>query len=119
MSNEIDSNGNLARDIQSIKSMLVEVINNINTAESEVPERMRRFVDYFHNVRDIITMYEERGHSAPQYVLKEAERCDDRYRQLLEEYHSDGNAFEKIRREMADDPANRWEHTRLLPKTGE
>ncbi len=47
------------------------------------------------------------------------ERCDDRYRQLLEEAHTDGGTFEKVRRGMAEDPANRWDHTRQLSKSKE
>ena len=57
-------------------------------------------------------MYEERGTVAPDYVKREMERCDDRFRQLLSEAHLDGNVFEQVRRKMADDPNNRWDHTR-------
>ncbi len=77
---------------------------------------MRRFIMYMHDVHDIVNLYHEGGQSAPRHVTQEMERCDDRYRQLLEELHSEGNAFEKVRREMSKDPANRWDHTRLLTK---
>jgi hypothetical protein len=64
-------------------------------------------------------MYEEHGHPIPDYILRELERLDDRYRQLLKELHLDGGTFEKVRREMAEDPENRWDHTRLLYKPKE
>jgi hypothetical protein len=48
--------------------------------------------------------------------MREVERCDDRLRQMLSEQHSDGGTFEKVRREMAKDPENRWDHTRQLER---
>ncbi len=77
---------------------------------------MRRFVTYMHDIHDISYMYEERGQQAPLHIRREMERCDDRLRQLLGELHLDGGVFEKVRREMAEDPLNRWDHTRFLPK---
>jgi hypothetical protein len=50
----------------------------------------------------------------PIHILRECERLDDRYRQLVTKLHTDGGAFEKVRREMAQDPTNRWDHTRFL-----
>jgi len=88
----------------------------IENAEQEVPEFMRRFANYMHDLHDIRYMYEELGHPAPMHILREMERCDDRFRQLLTRLHTDGGAFEKVRREMASDPDNRWDHTRFLPK---
>jgi hypothetical protein len=90
----------------------------IENAEAEVPEFMRRFANYMHDLHDIRYMYEELGHAAPIHILREMERCDDRFRQLLDRLHTDGGAFEKVRREMASDPENRWDHTRFLPKQG-
>src|SRR5215472_14400766 len=88
----------------------------IENAEQEVPEFMRRFANYMHDLHDIRYMYEELGHPAPMHILREMERCDDRFRQLLHKLHTDGGAFERVRREMAADPDNRWDHTRFLPK---
>jgi hypothetical protein len=105
-----------ASDIAIIKQMLAKVVNYMVEAESEVSEKMRRFIMYMHDVHDVVNMYEERGHQVPRYILAEMERCDDRYRQLLDKAHTDGGVFEKVRREMADDPLNRWDHTRLLGK---
>ena len=104
----------LARDMRAIRLDLQKVINYMVEAESEVPEKMRRFIMYMHDVHDIVSMYEEKGLEVPAHVRREMERCDDRYRQLLEEAHSDGGTFEKVRREMAKDPLNRWDHTRLI-----
>lgn len=104
----------MAEDIHMVRTMLGKVLNAITDAESEIPEKMRRFIMYMHDVHDVSYMYEERGHQVPSHILREMERCDDRYRQLLAELHLDGGTFEKVRREMAKDPENRWDHTRLL-----
>jgi hypothetical protein len=105
-----------SRELKDIRTLLSSVVNSIREAESEIPEKMRRFIMYMHDVHDIVNLYHEGGQSPPRHVLAEMERCDDRYRQLLEELHLDGGAFEKVRREMAKDPENRWDHTRLLTK---
>ncbi len=107
-----------SRELTIIRQQLSKVINYMVDAESEVPEKMRRFIMYMHDVHDIVNLYHEGGQEAPQHVKREMERCDDRYRQLLQELHLDGGTFEKVRREMAKDPENRWEHTRFLPKKG-
>lgn len=104
------------RDIRVLRDLASKVVNASVEAEAEIPEKIRRFVMYMHDIHDIINMYEEKGHQAPPHLKQEAERCDDRFRQLLEQLHSEEGAFSKVRREMADDPANRWDHTRLLSK---
>jgi hypothetical protein len=106
----------IGKDMAIVRQLLVEVVNYMRDAESEVPEKMRRFIMYMHDVHDVAYMYEERGHPVPSHVLRELERCDDRYRQLLTELHMDGGTFEKVRRDMAKDPNNRWDHTRQLSK---
>lgn len=117
MSEEQDANLKaVARDMQAIRSMLTEVVNYMKDAESEIPEKMRRFMMYFHDVHDIKYMYEEHGQTPPQHVLREIERCDDRYRHLLEDLNLDNGAFEQVRQEMSKRAGNRWDHSRLLPK---
>lgn len=108
-----------SQELKTIRELLSKVANALIEAEAEIPEKMRRFALYMHAVHDIIYMYEEHGHPVPSYVHREVERCDDRYRQLLNELHLDGGTFEKVRREMAKDPENRWDHTRLLDKPKE
>lgn len=105
-----------AQELKTIRELLGKVAYSMANAESEIPEKMRRFIMYMHDVHAVSYMYEERGINVPQYIMREMERCDDRYRQLLEELHLDGGTFEKVRREMASDPNNRWDHTRLLSK---
>ena len=107
---------NIARDMQSIKSMVAEVITYMKDAESEIPEKMRRFIMYMHDVHDIKHLYEEHGQVPPSHVVREMERCDDRYRQLLEEGNTDLGWLERVRAEMSKDLNNRWDHSRLLPK---
>lgn len=110
----------LAREMAGIRALVTQAIQFMREAESEIPERMRRFMNYMHDVHDVKYMYEELGHPCPPHLLRELERLDDRYRQLLQELHLDGGAFEKIRRDMASDPENKWDHTRLLyPPKGE
>ncbi len=104
----------IARELKTIRELTSKAVHYLNDAESEIPEKMRRFMNYMHDVHDIKYMYEEQGHPVPQYILRELERLDDRYRQVLRDQHEDGGAFEKVRREMASDPENRWDHTRLL-----
>lgn len=104
----------IAKDIHVVREQICKYVNDQLGAESEIPEKLRRFVTYWHALHDIIAIYEERGNHPPSYLKREMECCDDRFRQLLEEAHTDGNAFEKIRRKMADDPANKWDHTRAL-----
>ena len=106
--------GNLRREMTTIRKLVSDAVNYLRDAESEVPEKMRRFANYMHDVHHIIWTYEERGHQAPEYIKRDLERCDDRYRQLLAELNMGGGAFDKVRREMATDPMNRWDHTRQL-----
>lgn len=111
----------ISKDMALVRQMLTKVVNYMVDAESEVPEKMRRFIMYFHDVHDVMNMYQEHGQEPPEHIKAEARRCDDRYRQLLKELHMDNGAFEKVRREMAKDTENRWDHTKQLtsPKAPE
>jgi hypothetical protein len=100
----------VARELKMIREMMVKVIFYISEAEKEVPEKIRRFMNYMHDLH---------GHTVPAHQLREMERCDDRFRQLMEEQNAEGGTFNKVRREMAADPENRWDHTRLLDKPKE
>ena len=91
----------------------------VEEAEKEVPEKYRRFCNTMHDIHDIKYMYEDVGTQVPEHILRECERLDDRHRQILRELNAEGGAFNKIRREMASDPLNRWDHTRLLDKPKE
>jgi hypothetical protein len=106
----------IRKELTIIRELVSKGINAMVEAEAEVPEKMRRFMNYMHDLHDVKFMYEELGHPVPSHVKEELERCDDRYRQLLKVMHTDGGAFEKVRREMASDPENRWDHTRQLAK---
>lgn len=104
----------IRRELVKIREMVTAAIGFMHNAEAEVPEHIRRFANYMHDLHHISWTYEERGHQAPLWIKLELQRCDDRFRQLLEILHKDGGAFEKIRREMSADVNNRWDHTRLL-----
>jgi hypothetical protein len=104
----------IAREQADIRRLMSELVRFMRDAETEVPESLRRFANYFHDLHDIKYMYEEHGQDAPKHVLQEIERLDDRYRQILKEHNTDGGAIEKIRAMMASDPENRYNHTREL-----
>ena len=104
----------IARDMREIRNLLTTFVNSSVEAESEVPEKMRRFTMYYHDVKDFVDMYHSIGTQVPDYILREIERCDDRYRQMLEDLNKDLGAFERVRREMSKREGNRYDHTRLL-----
>jgi hypothetical protein len=104
----------IAADMKIIRQQLTEAVKYLRDAESEVPESLRRFMNYAHDVHDVKYMYEELGQPVPKHLLDELQRVDDRYRQVLKTMNSEGGALEKIRREMAEDPENRWDHSRQL-----
>ena len=104
----------MGRELKTIRELVSKVVHYMIEAESEVPEKMRRFIMYMHDIHDIKNLYDEHGLPVPGHVMREVERCDDRLRQLLLDLHTDGNAFERIRAEMAKDKENRWDHTRRL-----
>jgi hypothetical protein len=104
----------IAAEMRTIRQQMTEVVAYMRDAESEIPERLRRFMNYAHDCHDVKFMYEELGHPIPQHLKDELQRCDDRYRQVLKEMFGDGGPLDKVRREMASDPENRWDHTRQL-----
>ena len=106
----------IVRELVTLRKQNTELLSFYRDAETEVPESLRRFANYMHDLHDIIFVYESRGQPAPDYALREMERLDDRYRQILQKHNIDGGAIEKIRREMAADKDNRWDHTRQLEK---
>lgn len=102
------------RELVIIRKQNTEMVKFMRDAEEEVPESLRRFGNYFHDVHDIKYMYESQGIRPPQHLVDEIERLDDRYRQILQAHNTDGGAIEKIRRTMAADPENRYDHTKSL-----
>ena len=106
----------IAREQKTTRELMSKFVNAMMDAESEMPEWYRRFTNGMHDVHDIKYMYEDVGITVPPHILRECERLDDRFRQVLDRLNSEGGTFNKIRREMAADPLNRWDHTRLLPK---
>lgn len=102
------------RELVSIRKLNSEMTRFMRDAETEVPESLRRFANYYHDVHDVRYMYEEHGIPIPTHVDQEIERLDDRYRQILKALNTDGGPIEKIRREMAGDEDNRYDHARQL-----
>lgn len=108
----------ISKELTALRKLNTELVAFMRDAETEVPESLRRFANYFHDVHDIKYFYESHGQPPPKHILDEVERLDDRYRQILKTLNTDGGAIEKIRREMAEDPENRWDHTRQLTFKG-
>src|SRR5216683_4169340 len=104
----------ISRELTTLRKQNTELLKFMRDAETEVPESLRRFANYMHDVHDIKYMYEEHGVTPPVHVMEEIERLDDRYRQILKAHNKDGGAIEKVRREMASDPENRYDHARQL-----
>jgi hypothetical protein len=115
--NDQDHLARIAKDIQKLCSMMTTVINYITEAEAEVPEKIRRFMNYFHDLHDIKFMYEEHGQPPPKHVLQEIERLDDRYRHLLDDMKEPGGTLDKIRRDMAQRSGNRRDYTKQLTQS--
>lgn len=109
----------IAQELKLIRENTSKALFAMHEAEKEVPEKMRRFANYFHDIVHIKGEYVTLGIAPPKWIDEEMERCHDRFRQALIELHTDGGAFEKIRREMASDPLNRYDHTRQLAKPKE
>lgn len=110
---------NIARDIQDLKGMMREAINAMTAAESEVPEKMRRFANYFHDVVHIKEAYVYLGLTPPPHIDRQMERCSDRFRHILDDLNAEDGAFERIRRDMATRAGNRYDHTKLLKGTND
>ena len=114
MSEDTEYLKQIARDMRELTLHVREVVKYMKEAESEVPEKMRRFLMYFHDIHDLRDLYHQGGQEPPVYIRREIEKCDDRLRHLLEDAYADGGAFEKIRQEMSKRSGNKYDHTVLL-----
>lgn len=103
-----------SNDMKHIRRMLTELMASQREAESEIPEKMRRFTAYAHDMNSMVHMYEERGLTVPDYLHREMERIDDRLRHLLQDLKSDDGAFVKVQQDMAQREGNRWNYTPQL-----
>ena len=104
----------LRRDMRSILLEMREVIKYMKEAESEIPEKIRRFMMYYHDLHDLKNLHHESGIEPPAYILREIERCHDRYRHILEEMHGDQGAFERVRQDMTQRGGNRYDYSKQL-----
>jgi glucan phosphorylase len=107
----------IARELQTLRQQANKALFAMGEAEKEVPEYMRRFANYFHDIVHIKGEYVTLGIQCPRWLDEEMERLHDRMRQALHDLHTDGGAFEQVRRKMAEHPVgNRYDHTRQLAK---
>lgn len=109
----------IARELVTIRTLVGEALAGMRKAEQEIPEFMRRFGNYFHDIVHIKGEYVTLGIQPPPWLDREMERCHDRMRQALSALHMDDEVFGRIRAEMAKDPLNRYDHTRQLNKPQE
>jgi hypothetical protein len=109
---------NLARDMRQILLEVREVTKYMKDAESEVPEKVRRFIMYFHDVHDMQNLYNELGLVPPKHIRQEIERCADRFKHILEDqYNTDKDGtFERVRQDMTERGGNRYDWKNALAK---
>ena len=109
---------NLTRDMRAILLEVREVTKYMKEAESEVPEKVRRFIMYFHDVHDMQNLYNELGLIPPLHIKQEIERCADRFKHILEDMYDTNKhgAFERVRQDMSERSGNRYDWTHALAK---
>lgn len=108
------------RELVTIRKGVNSALFAMGEAEKEIPEKMRRFMNYFHDVVHVKGEYVSLGLQPPKEIDDEMERNHDRARQLLHDLHSDGGHFEQVRREMTQHPVTpRYDHNRQLTKPKE
>lgn len=97
---------------------LREVTKYMKEAEKEVPESVRRFIMYFHDVHDMQNLYNELGLVPPMHIRQEIERCADRFKHILEDqYDTDKHGgFERVRQDMSSREGNRYDWSKALAK---
>ena len=105
-----------ARDTRELLLLIREVVKYMKEAETEVPEKMRRFIMYFHDMHDLRDLYHQAGVEPPKHILREIEKCDDRLKHLLDDLYNEeqAGAFAKVRAEMTARGGNRYDHSRLI-----
>ncbi len=105
----------IARELTTIRQGVSKALYAMGEAEKEVPEKMRRFMNYFHDVVHVKGEYVTLGLVPPKEIDQEMERNHDRALQILHDLHSDGGHFEKVRRDMTTHPVKpRFDHTRQI-----
>ena len=59
----------IVRELTTMRIQNTELLKFYRDAEAEVPESLRRFANYFHDLHDIKYMYEEHGSKPPKHTL--------------------------------------------------
>lgn len=102
--------GKILEVLKSIDAKLTMALRDLHSAEQEIPEYMRRFVTYYHDLMHIKWGYEEAGVPPPDHIMQESERAHDRMRLLVDRESSQGGKFHKIRQELHEEGGNRYNH---------
>lgn len=98
--------------LEKIGHKLDALSGYVEKAESEVPEYIRRFTMFYHDIVHINWRYEEMGLQVPPWIRAEMERSHDRLKHVLEAENNQGGAFHKIRQEMDKMEGNKYTHFR-------
>lgn len=100
------------RDNNKLLLELVECVKlglgALHKAEQEVPEHMRRFTMYFHDLHDVLNFYHELGQVPPTYISREVERCHDRMAHLIEDETNQGGTFHAVAQKVRERGGGRY-----------
>ena len=101
----------ILKELRELNRSFAEVTAYLHRAEKEIPHHLRGLMDYYHDVIHLIRAYESIGMPIPNMLLRESERMHDRMHQLIEREHRQGGAFEKVIKEMNEEPeGNKYKH---------
>ena len=99
-------------ELRKITKQLASVLGAIEKAESEVPEYMRRFVMYYHDIVHIREAHVQLGLTPPKSIDYEIERCSDRMAQLVDSEHNQGGTFHRVMEDMMKIGGTKYKHGR-------
>lgn len=98
-------------ELRKLNSKIGLVLDAVHKAEQEVPEYMRRFTMYYHDLYHIRLAYDEKGVPPPEHIMIELERAHDRMRHILDEENNQGGTFHRIRQQMDKMEGNKYTHS--------
>jgi hypothetical protein len=99
-------------ELRKISDKLTSVLDAVARAESEVPEYMRRFVMYYHDIIHIREAHVQLGLDVPDHINHEIERVSDRMKQLVDMEHNQGGTFHRVMEDMKKIGGMKYKHGR-------
>lgn len=104
--------GLILKELQSLNAGLRTAITALEKAESEIPEHMRRFMMYMHDLVHVRWAYEEKGIMIPPYIDEAIEYAHDRLRVLIDRENQQGGAFDRGRQDLLAEGGMSFRHDR-------